>query len=167
MAGFASPFPRKDSEEKLLARIERQQNLVKKAKLEVRLGRVKLLQAIDAYDQGDFERCWELLNSYLDRMKSAWQHLQDSGRPAWRKPQGFKQLDIGLRRDSRFLEDLKHRIPYEERSPVEKVQQEVDALRNTVLRALFPPERPRKAGKNFVGGNAQHFSQGAGEGWNP
>lgn len=154
---FASPAPRQDSEHKLQARIEREQNPVKRAKFKVRLGRVKLLQAVNAYDQGNLDQCRELLDAYLEGMKSAWTDLQDSGRPAWRKPDGFKQLDIALREDGRFLEDFEHRIPFEQRGPVEKVHQEVEDLRAAVLKALFPPEGPQKERKKFVGSAGRQF----------
>lgn len=65
-------------------------------------------------------------------------------RQAWRQHQGFRELDIALREDGRLLEDLKHRIPYQDRPPVQEVAREVDELRDQVLKALFPLERPRK-----------------------
>lgn len=157
----ASPFPRRDSEEKLQARIERERHPVKRAKFKVRLGRVKLLKAVNAYDQGNLDQCQELLDAYLGEMKSAWTDLQDSGRQAWRKPDGFKQLDIALREDGRFLEDFEHRIPFEQRGPVEKVHQEAEDLRAAVLKALFPPEGPQKERKKFVGGAGRQFLKGA------
>lgn len=144
LAGAASPARRADSEADLLARIQREPNPVKKAKLEVRLGRVKLFQAIGAFDRGSVEECHQLLAVYLERMKSAWAILQGSGRQAWRQHQGFRELDIALREDGRLLEDLKHRIPYQDRPPVQEVAREVDELRDQVLKALFPLERPRK-----------------------
>ena len=144
LAGGASPARRADSEADLLARLERERNPVKRAKLETRLGRVKLFQAIGAFDRGNVEECHELLSAYLERMKSAWATLKSSGRQAWRHPQGFRELDIALREDGRFLVDLKHRVPYQQRAPVDKVAQEVDELRNQVLRELFPPEHPPK-----------------------
>lgn len=159
--GFASPPPRQDNEQKLQARIERERNPVKKAKLKVRLGRVKLFQAIDAYDRGDRGQCQQLLGAYLEVMKSAWTDLQGSGRQAWRKPDGFKQLDIGLRENARFLQDLMHRVPFEERGPVEKVFQEAEKLRAAVLEALFPSERPRNRHKNFVGEFGAQILNGA------
>ena len=148
--GFASPPPRQGDEQKLQARIERERNPVKRAKLKVRLGRVKLLQAIDAYDKTDHGPYQKLLDEYLEVMRSAWKDLQESGRQAWRKPDGFKQLDIGLREDTRFLDDFMHRVPYEERGSVEKVYHEAEKIRSAVLEALFPPERPRKGPKSFV-----------------
>src|SRR5260370_25378250 len=107
----ASSARHADSESDLAARLQREQNPVKKAKYEIRLGRLKLNQAIDAYDKGSPDQSGQLLDAYLERMKSSWQILRDSGRNAVRQPQGFKELDIALREDSRTLEDLKHRVP--------------------------------------------------------
>jgi hypothetical protein len=134
----ASPARQPDTEEGLQARIERENNPVKKAKYEVRLGRLKLLNAVEAYDKGNLELFQRLLGEYVEHMKNAWQTLEASGRRAVRQPQGFKELDIALREDARTLEDLKHRVPYDEREPVEKASQEVEELRGEVLRALFP-----------------------------
>jgi hypothetical protein len=117
---------------------------VKRAKLEIRLGRVKLLQATAAYDRGDFEEYQQLLAAYLERMKGAWVTLQSSGRQAWRHHQGYRELDIALREDGRYLEDFRHRVPYRDRAALEKVAKEGEELRNKVLEALFPPAQPRK-----------------------
>lgn len=147
-----------EAQEELLARIQRESNPVKKAKLEIRLGRVKLLQAIDEYDHGNLERCQQLLGVYLEQMRSSWGTLRASGRKPTRQPQGFKELDIALRGDARLLEDLQHRVPYAERGAVEKARQEVDQMRNEVLRALFPVERPKGAGNSSDRRDGAHFS---------
>src|SRR5438034_4260620 len=96
---------RQDSEEDLLARIQREQNPVKKAKYEIRLGRVKLTQAIAAYGAGDVDRCNGLVAAYLAQIKTAWTRLQSAGRNAVKKPEGFRELDIALREDARLIED--------------------------------------------------------------
>ena len=136
-----------DTEEDLQARIEREQNPVKKAKFEVRLGRVKLTQAIAAYDKGDLDRSNALAAAYLAEMKGAWQRLRDTGRNAVKKPEGFRELDIALREDARVLDDLAHRIPYNDRGPVTEVAHAVDQLHGEVLAALFPAEAPSRAKK--------------------
>ena len=133
-----------DKEGDLLARLERETDPVKHAQLEIRLAHVKLAQATETFDQGNTARSSELLGAFLERLHSAWSTLQKSGRPAYKQPQGFKELDIELREDARYLEDLKHRFPYSEREPVERVAHEVDELRNEVLKALFPPFSPKK-----------------------
>jgi hypothetical protein len=157
----AAPAPRRrDTEADLLPRIGREQDLVKRAKLEVRLGRVKLLQATEAYDGGDVEDCHQLLAAYLERMKGAWATLQSSGRQAWRQHQGYRELDIALREDGRYLEDFGHRVPYQERGPVEKVAKEVDELRNKVLKELFPSAPLRKKSSGSAPNTLGAFSIG-------
>ena len=139
-----------ESEEDLLGRIQRESNPVKRAKYEIRLGRLELNQAIEANNQGHLEQCQQLLGVYIGRMKSSWETLRGSGRRAARQPQGFKELDIALREDARLLEDLKRRVPTLDREPVEKAAQEVEQIRNEVLRALFPSEPPAKGKHRFV-----------------
>ncbi len=159
------PARQADTEEDLLARIQREHNPVKKAKYEARLGRVKLLEAIDAYDKGNLERCQELLGAYLERMKGSWETLRSSGRQAVKQYQGFKELDIALREDARLLEDLKHRLPYSERSAVEKAVQEVERIRSEVLGALFPVQRPAASRNQFARLQGLDFSDGMWPAW--
>jgi len=139
-----SPIPREDKEADLLSRISRETNPVKRAKYEIRLARVKLLQAMEAREKGEIESSQKLLGAYLEQVKSAWATLQKTGRPAHKKPQGFKELDIELREDARYLEDLKHRFSFLDREPVEKIAEEVENLRAEVLKALFLPEEHKK-----------------------
>ena len=129
---------RKDTEADLLARISRESNLIKKAKLEIRLARVKLMQAKNAREEGDIESSLQLLEAYAARVRSAWETLQQSGRPAHKKPQGFKELDIALREDERYLEDLQRSISVLQREPVEKISSDMSKIRAEVLKALFP-----------------------------
>jgi len=136
-----------DDEKKLLAKIEREQNPVKKAKLEIRLGRLKLLEAFAAFEGGDVELSHQTLEIYLKWMDGAWTALEGSGRQASRKPQGFKELDIALREDQRLLEDFEHRVPYQAREPVEKISKRVEELRELVLKELFPPQPLLQKGK--------------------
>jgi hypothetical protein len=142
----ASPPRRRDKEEDLLARIQRQSDPVKKAKLEIRLGRVKLLQSMAACDRGDIEETNRLLGVYMETLNGAWERLKNSGRVAHKKSSGFKELDIELREDARYLEDLRRRLPFAERGTATRVAEEVDELRNKVLKALFPPVPLRRGG---------------------
>lgn len=141
---------RRDNEADLLARLQREQNPVKKAKYEVRLGRLKLHQAIRSFDQSDLEPCMTLLSAYMGRMQSAWELLRQSGRDASRKPEGFRELEIALREDSLTLRDFVHRVPYDHRAPAEKIAADVADLRAQVIKALFPPQPPRRTRKALL-----------------
>jgi hypothetical protein len=140
LAVAVAPAPARhlETEQELLDRIQREQNPIRKAKLEIRLGRLKMNEAIGAYDQGQMEQGKSLLGTYLDRMKGCWRTLKGSGRNAVKQSQGFRELDIALREDSRTLEDLAHRISYFDRGPVEQTLGEVNRVHDEVIHALFP-----------------------------
>jgi hypothetical protein len=133
---------------KLLSQLERETNPVKKAKLEVRLGRLRLEEAFAAYFSGKYDECWKLLGAYEEFMDRAWADLQASGRIAARKPDGFKQLDIGLRESRRDLLDFETRVTFDERQAVQKIRMKTEGLHNQVLNALFPPTPPKKHKSN-------------------
>ncbi len=127
-----------DYEDDLKAHIQTEHNPVKKARFQIRLARLQLNQAEASYDQGQMEQGAALLGAYESSMQSAWETLRDSGRNAAKQPQGFKELEMALRDGTRRLEDLKHRISYFDRDPVDKVQQALAAVHNAVLKSLFP-----------------------------
>ena len=143
----ASSAPPSETEAQLLARMQKEHDPVRKSKEETRLARIKLRQAIQAYEQGNTEQGAQLVSEYLGRMKDSWQTLRSSGRNAAHAPQGFKELDIELREDARLLDDLKRRISYYERDPIEKAEKEVEQMRAEVLQALFPAARAPEAAK--------------------
>ncbi len=147
----ASSAPASETEAQLLARIQDEHNPVKKSKEETRLARIKLQQAIQAYTQGNAEQENALLSAFLGRIKDSWQALKSSGRNAAHDPRGFRELDIELREDVRLLEDLKRRISYFDRGPVENVEKDLEQERAEVLQALFPAARMPEAAKPFAG----------------
>jgi hypothetical protein len=143
----ASSAPPSETEAQLLARMQKEHDPVRKSKEETRLARIKLRQAIQAYEQGNTEQGAQLVSDYLGRIKDSWQMLRSSGRDAARVPQGFKELDIELREDERLLDDLKRRVSYFQRDPIEKAAKEVEQVRAEVLQALFPAARVPEAAK--------------------
>src|SRR2546428_843839 len=60
------------TDEELSSRIEREKNPVKKAKFEIRLGRLKLNYAVEACVKDDHPRCHGLFGSFLTLMKCRW-----------------------------------------------------------------------------------------------
>ena len=135
-----------ESEGQLLERLKTEQNPVRRAKLEIKLGDLKLDEARGAYGKGDVEAGAKLLMTFLGHMKSAWKILQESGRKAPKQPQGFKELDISLREDARSLDDLGRKVAYFDRAPIEQCAKEIEGMRAEVLRALFPATAPRTSG---------------------
>ena len=140
-----------ENEERLISRIAKESDPVKKSKCVTRLARIKLQQAIEAYEHGNIEQGVQLFHAYMARVKDSWQLLKNCGRNATRDPRGFKELDIELREDARLVDDLKRRVSYLDRDPIEQTGKEVEVVRAQVLQALFPaartPEAAKPAGK--------------------
>lgn len=132
----------KENEAKLVASIEREKRPVNKAKLEVRLGRLQLQQAISAYEKQQIPQGQKLLASFLENMENAWSVLEGSGRNAAKKPQGFRELEMGLNEDARRLNDLRREVFYLYQGPIEETLKKMNELHAKVLLALFPGAAP-------------------------
>jgi hypothetical protein len=63
--------------------------------------------------------------------------MLNTGRDAHKKPKGFKDLEIALRRQIRLLEDLARSVAFDNRDPVERARQEASDIREDMLKALF------------------------------
>lgn len=127
-----------ETEQELLARIAHETNVTKKARLQAELATLKLAQAAEAFDHDQYDSGKSLLQQYTGWIHKAWNVLEQSGRDATRKPQGFKYLDITLRENARALADLAERTPYEDRAPIEETARTADNVHSKVIAALFP-----------------------------
>lgn len=78
-AGGGVPLWPRETEAQLQERLEKEHNPVKKAKETARLARMKLGQAMDAYDARHVEEGLRLVGAYLGGIKDAWQTLRNSG----------------------------------------------------------------------------------------
>lgn len=128
----------RDTEEQLLHKIQSEQNPVKKAKDEIKLASLKLQQIHQEYSTGHVDTGAKLLGNFMGDVKSSWKLLQDSGRKAWKQPEGFRELEISLREDVRSLQDLARDVSYFDRAPITTAAQELEEMRYKVLNAQFP-----------------------------
>ncbi len=134
----------KDKEEKLIEKIEREKNPGKKAQLQIKLAKMKLSEADAAYSHQRFAEGKALLQQYLDQIKTSWATLQSANGAAKKHLRAFMKLEMSLGEDERFLEDMRHRIPYPESEFVKQIQKESSAVHALVLEALFPTGFLRK-----------------------
>lgn len=135
---------RNDKEQKLVEKIQREKNPGKKARLQIKLAKMKLSDADEAYHQKNFAEGRALLQEYLDQIKTSWSTLQSADGAVKKHLEAFMKLEMSLSEDERLLEDMRHRIPYPENEFVKKVKEESSALHAQVLEALFPSGYMRK-----------------------
>jgi hypothetical protein len=141
---YAAPGRDKEKEGNLIARIEREQNPGKKARLQLRLAKLKLTEANEAYHARNFAEGKELLQQYLDHVRGSWATLGAADEGVRKHLRAFKDLEISLREDARFLEDMSHQVPYPESETVKEIAKESSAVHNRVLEAIFPAGVPQK-----------------------
>ncbi len=155
---------RQDKAADLEARIQRESNPVKKAKLKIRLGQLDLDQATQAYDRQEISQGQKLLSESTAEMGDAWTLLKSTGRNPAKKPDGFMQLEIGLRESTRTLTALRRRIFYLYRDPIDSALKTLSQMHSQVLVGLFPGAAPSSSTPNAEKGKApayQNPGQGA------
>jgi len=110
---------------------------VDRTKTDIVISEILLSLANDTIKTGEPEMLSKRLTEYIDTIRDAHQTMMKTGRDAHRKPKGFKDLEIALRRQIRMLDDLAHAVSFDQREPVEKAKQEASDMREDLLKALF------------------------------
>jgi hypothetical protein len=118
-------------------RLNRISDPVDRVRTEITISEILLSLASDAVKTGEPESFTKRLNEYVEAISDAHQTMSKTGRDAHRKPKGFKDLEIALRRQIRILDDLAHAVTYDQRDPVEKAKQKASDMREELLKALF------------------------------
>ena len=124
--------------EKERQKLEDETDPIDRAKIGVKISELLLDDVGDAARDGDFDLMEQDLDEYAAVIQDAHQELVDSGRNALKRPSGFKELEIALRKHLRKFEDLARTLNLERRTPLEKTRDLAGAIRNKLLQALFP-----------------------------
>jgi hypothetical protein len=110
---------------------------IDRTKTDIAISEILLSLASEAIKTGEPEMLGKRLNEYIDTIRDAHETMMKTGRDAHRKPKGFKDLEIALRRQIRVLDDLAHSVSFDQRDPVEKAKAQASDLREELLKALF------------------------------
>jgi hypothetical protein len=78
------------------------------------------------------------LTAYTTTIESAHQTLINSGRNASKRPGGFKELEIALRKHARRFDEFARMLNLDRRVPFEQTKIVVIGIRDKLLKALFP-----------------------------
>lgn len=141
---YAAPAKNQEREKDLAAKIAQEQNPGKKARLQLRLARLKLADADVAYHERDFAGGRTFLEQYLEQVRNSWATLENTEDGAGKHLGALKDLEISLREDGRILEDLRRRVPYPESEAIKDIATESGEVHNRVIEALFPSGYPQK-----------------------
>jgi hypothetical protein len=127
-------FERLDRER---AKLKTATDPIDRAMSDIAISEILLSLAGDAVRSGEPEVLEKRLSEYVGTIQDAHESLVKTGRDAHKKPKGFKDLEIALRRQIRMLEDIGHGLTFDQREPVDKARQQASDIRDELLKALF------------------------------
>jgi hypothetical protein len=133
-AQFDKRLARLDAERE---KLKRTSDPVDRAKTDINISEILLSLAGDAVRSGEPEALEKRLGEYVETIQDAHQTLIKTGRDAWRKPGGFKDLEIALRKQLRMLDDPDRGLSVDQREPVDKARQQASDIHDDLIKALF------------------------------
>ena len=134
-----------DSLAELRRKLERENDPIDRAKATAKLGDELIKQMSHRYREGAYTEGEQLLEEYLKAVRAAHRGLQGTGRDARRKPAGFKQLEIHLRKSARELERIAQHAPADSRDGLAQAQKEVESIRSDLLQDLMQRDAKPKS----------------------
>lgn len=134
----AGAAPARESIAELQARFDRETDSVRKAKLLQKLGDAQFEQARREGDAGNYDAVIKLFAAYRDNASAALEALKKTQPNAERHSNGYKQLQIHVRKGERVLHETILGAADESRAPLEQIRQELDKMQEELIRLLFP-----------------------------
>lgn len=127
----------------LQARFDQETNGVHKAKLMSKLGEAQLDEARRAGKAGDYNAVGITLEKYRDNVRAAVEALKKQHPDAEKQSNGYRQLEIHLRKGIREVDETILVAPEGYKPPLEIVRQDLSGMEDELLKMLFP-RRPQQ-----------------------
>lgn len=134
---FQQPDKRLPDLQREREKLKKETDPVDRVKSNIKISEILLSFSGDAARTGDTETMNRHLTDYTAAIQDANDTLVKSGRDARKKPHGFKELEISLRRQINQLKDIGGTLTIDQREPVEKARSEAARIRDDLLKALF------------------------------
>jgi hypothetical protein len=139
--------PAQDRMAELRQQFESETDPVRKAKALTRLGDAQWEAARKASAADNHAEARLLVLQYLDDTETAANALKASGINAEKKPRGFKELQIHVRKSLRELDQMILSVPAEERGSLEVYRRDLRDIEKQLINVLFPRQPGKEAPK--------------------
>jgi len=145
LAGLLLPgAPAQNQIGELQTQLNRENDPVRKVKILTKLGDAQFALMRKETDEGNYEQALRTLTEYRDEVRTAQTALKATGADAERKPGGFKQLQIHVRKGLREIDQTILAMPDGQRPPFDTVRRDLLLIDKELIDMLFP----RQPGKN-------------------
>jgi len=137
---FAAGFPLSaaDGLAELQAQFDRETSGVHKAKLLGKLGDAQFEEARRAGKAGDYDAVGLTLEKYRDNVRAAVEALKKQHPDAEKHSNGYRQLEIYVRKGVREVDDTLLVSPESHMPPLQIIRQDLAAMDDELLKMLFP-----------------------------
>src|ERR1700737_2316211 len=119
------------------ARFDHEKNPVHRAKLLEKLGDAEFDEARRAFKVNDLSTVGMVLEKYRDNVRVALEGLKKKRADAQKDSNGYRQLEIHVRRGIREADEIILRVPEEYQPPLEIVRRDLDSMDRELIRMLF------------------------------
>jgi hypothetical protein len=128
----------------LQAHFDRESNPVRRAKLLEKLGDAQFEEARRAYKANDLVTVGVVFEKYRDDARVAFEGLKQKHPDAEHQFNGYRQLEIHVRRGIREVDEVLLRVPEEYQPPLHIVRKDLDGIDRELIRMLFrhPGDQP-------------------------
>jgi hypothetical protein len=122
----------------LQVRFDNEANAVRKAKMLEKLGDAQFMEARRAEKDGDNSTAGLTMEKYRDNVRAALGALKKQHPNAEKQPNGYRQLEMHVRKGIREVGESLLVAPEPFRPPLEIVRQDLVAMDDELLKLLFP-----------------------------
>ena len=126
-----------DKLSEIQARFDHEKNPVHRAKLLEKLGDAEFDEARRAYKANDLTTVATVLEKYRDNVRMALDGLRKKRSNAERDSNGYRQLEIHVRRGIREADEIILRVPDVYQPPLQIVRRDLDSMDRELIRMLF------------------------------
>jgi len=120
--------------------LARTNNPVERTKINIKISDLLITLMTDAARAGDDKLVEQHIAEYANTIQDAHLTMLKTGKDAHKHPDGFKDLEISLRKQQRLLTDAGKLMDYEQRESLEKVRKLASDIDDQLVRVMFIKE---------------------------
>jgi len=110
---------------------------VSRTKIEIRISDLLITLMSDAARSGDDKKAEQYLNDYSNTISDAHLTIMNTGKDAHKHPEGFKDLEISLRKQQSRLSDAGKLMDVDSRDAVDKVRKQASDISDQLVKTML------------------------------
>ena len=131
--------------------VKRERDPVRRARMLPKVGEDEIGRARKHVNEETYDDALHILEAYRNAVQDTVAALKSSGINAEKKSNGFRHLEIHLRKSLRQLIDIVAAVPFERREPFQTIQKDLEGMDKELMDMLFPRQPGRAPAKKSGG----------------